>query len=75
MQVQVRLRKALEITYLELNKQQSRFRQIFSMLKDWRRGNKIILTLILQTSKVQCKYLGFKNLKISSKKLQQRLES
>ena len=60
--------KTGERTYLETSKEQTRYRWCF---RCFRKGNNCVFGLCQQTSQVQCMYLPFTNVKISTKKDQE----
>ena len=66
----LKCQKTVERTYLEIRKQQARYCRCFYMSKFLRKGKNCIIGFCQQTRNVQCMYLAFENLKISSKKSQ-----
>ena len=66
--------KIVESTYLERTKQKTRYKWCLLMLKLLQKGTNIIIGPFQQTKKLQCMYLAFKNIKISSTIVQQYLE-
>ena len=65
----------VEWTYLGTSKQQTKRHWCFKIPKCLQKGNNSIFRLCEITSKVQCMYLAFENLIISTKKSEQSSES
>ena len=63
--------KTVEVTYLETNKQKTRCRWCFWMLKWLRNGKNSVFRICQKTTKVQCMYFAYNNPKISNKKGQE----
>ena len=64
----------VESTNLKTRKQQTKSSSNFMMLKLFEKGSNIFSGLCEQTDKVQCMYLAFGNIKITTKK-EEREES